>query len=156
MKESSSAAWSLIRSRLDQFGLRDDLLNRRDLHVHIPAGAVPKDGPSAGLAIALSILSTLLQEPVRQDIAVTGEITLTGRVLAVGGIREKVLAAHRAGIRQIVLPAPNRKDECDLPENVRSDLELHYVSHLDEASRLVFVRPARVRPKQQHAANYVC
>ena len=107
-------------------------MSHRDVHIHLPSGAVPKDGPSAGIALTTGIVSALTGRPVRNDIAMTGEVTLRGHVLPVGGIREKVLAAHRAGIREVVLPSRNRKDEPDIPEAARKDLTLHYVSDVGE------------------------
>jgi len=136
MKESAQTALSLVRGRSEEFHIDPELVReltrRYDVHVHFPAGAVPKDGPSAGVAIATALVSLATQRPARVDVAMTGEITLRGQVLPVGGIREKVLAAHRAGIRDVILPDRNRKDEPEIPEAARQDLRLHYVKHIRE------------------------
>ncbi|NVB41279.1 endopeptidase La [Pseudenhygromyxa sp. WMMC2535] len=135
MKESAQAALSLVKSRADHFGVSADL-SKCDVHIHLPAGAVPKDGPSAGVALTTALVSALGGKKVRHDVAMTGEVTLCGNVLAVGGVREKVLAAHRAGIRDVILPAHNRKDEPEIPIAARKDLSLHFVSHVDEVLAL--------------------
>ncbi|HEY8378135.1 MAG TPA: S16 family serine protease, partial [Nannocystis sp.] len=140
MKESAQAALSLVRSRAaapgSDFGADPqvirDLMKHYDVHIHFPAGAVPKDGPSAGIAVTTALVSLFSRRPARVDVAMTGEITLRGQVLPVGGIREKVLAAHRAGIRDVILPERNRKDEPDIPEAARKDMRLHYVKHIRE------------------------
>jgi len=132
MKESAEAARSFVRSRAEEFGVDQDSLSR-GVHVHVPAGATPKDGPSAGITIATALASLLLQRPVRSDTAMTGEITLSGRVLPVGGIKEKVLAAHRARIQRVILPKQNAKDLGELPDHVREQLEFVYVERIDHA-----------------------
>lgn len=132
MKESAQAALSFIRSRTVELGVDDDFYRTLDVHVHVPAGGVPKDGPSAGITIATAIASALTRRPIRKDVAMTGEITLRGRVLPVGGIKEKTLAAHRAGIRTVLIPADNEKDLEELPENVRGDMNFRLVRHMDE------------------------
>lgn len=139
MKESGQTALSLIRSRCESFGIASDFLKNRDIHVHLPAGAVPKDGPSAGITVTAAVISALTARPVRNDMAMTGEITLRGHVLPVGGIREKVLAAHRAGLRHVVLPHRNAKDEVEIPDAVRRELTLHYVKHIDEVLELALL-----------------
>ncbi len=139
MRESGQTATSLVRSRATSFGIDEGLFARHDIHVHVPKGAVPKDGPSAGVTVTTALVSALSGRPVRPDVAMTGEVTLRGRVLPVGGIREKLVAAHRAGIRTIILPAGNRKDEVDLPPRVRDDLSLHYVEHIDEVLAIALV-----------------
>jgi ATP-dependent Lon protease len=139
MKESAQAALSLVRSQARHFGVDHVVFDKRDVHIHLPSGAVPKDGPSAGIALTCGLISALALRPVRHDIAMTGEVTLRGHVLPVGGIREKLLAAHRAGIREIILPHRNRKDEPELPEAARKDLTLHFVSHIDEVVELALL-----------------
>jgi ATP-dependent Lon protease len=142
MKESGQTALSYVRTHAQDLGIPVDFLERLDLHVHLPEGAIPKDGPSAGIALTTALVSILTGRPVRHDLAMTGEITLLGRVLAVGGIREKVLAAHRAGIYDIVLPSRNRKDEPEIPERARADLRLHYVDDVREVLELALLAPA--------------
>ncbi len=132
MKESISAAASYVRSRSLDFGIKPPLFEKRDIHVHVPEGATPKDGPSAGTAMATTIVSMLTGIPVRRDIAMTGEITLRGRVLPIGGLKEKLLAALRGGIKTVLIPEENAKDLADIPENVKNALEIIPVSHLDE------------------------
>ena len=133
MKESAQAALSLVKARLASFGLREDLLEKSDVHVHVPAGATPKDGPSAGVAITLALTSLLTGQAVRSDTAMTGEISLRGLVLPVGGIKEKVLAAQRAGISRVLLPARNRRDFEEIPEETRSALEFVWLQTVDDA-----------------------
>ncbi|UQA59459.1 endopeptidase La [Polyangium aurulentum] len=142
MKESGRAALTYARTHAELLGLPFDRLQQRDFHVHVPAGAVPKDGPSAGVTMATALISAVSGRPVRSDIAMTGEITLRGRVLPIGGVKEKVLGAHRAGIPEIVLPRDNEADLEDLPEDVRRELQFHLVDTLDEVVGLA-LRPAR-------------
>ncbi len=132
MKESATAAFSLIRSRAEKFGIDPELLANSDIHIHVPAGAVPKDGPSAGTAMFTALASLMLNRPVRPDIAMTGEITLRGLVLPIGGLKEKTLAAKRAGIKQVIVPKRNEKDMPDIPQEVRDTLKFHFVSNTDE------------------------
>jgi len=132
MKESAQAALSYIRSKADQLGVDKDFFNKNDIHIHVPAGAVPKDGPSAGITIATALASLLTERPVRDDIGMTGEITLRGRVLPVGGIKEKVLAAHRAGLRTVIIPRRNEKDLDELPQHVRQEMKIILVDYVDE------------------------
>ncbi len=139
MKESGQAALSLVRSRAAHFGLDPKFMDDRDLHIHLPAGAVPKDGPSAGIALTTALVSALTGRPARPDVAMTGEVTLRGQVLPVGGVREKVLAAHRAGIREVILPERNRKDENDIPPAARNDMTLHFVSDIDQVLDVVLL-----------------
>ncbi|HID06384.1 MAG TPA: endopeptidase La, partial [Armatimonadetes bacterium] len=136
MKESAQAALSYVRSRSNELGIPDEFFERHDIHIHVPTGAVPKDGPSAGITIATALASLATGQPVRGNIAMTGEITLTGRVLPVGGIKEKVLAARAAGIHEIILPAENEKDLTEVPEHIRHDIRFHFVSHMDEVLKL--------------------
>ena len=135
MKESAQAALSYVRSHTAELGVATDFLSTIDLHLHVPNGATPKDGPSAGNAIISAMVSLLTGRKVRSDVAMTGEITLRGAVLPVGGIKEKVLAAHRAGIKRVVLPERNRKDVVDIPQSVRDELDIVFVSKIDETLR---------------------
>jgi ATP-dependent Lon protease len=138
MQESARAALSHIRSRAEELGISDDFLAKHDLHVHVPAGAIPKDGPSAGVTMATAILSAARNQPVRQDVAMTGEITLSGLVLPVGGIREKALAARRLGIKTFILPALNESDLAELPEEVRRDMTFVPVETLEQVLKVAF------------------
>jgi ATP-dependent Lon protease len=136
MKESAQAALSYVRSRSEQLGIPEDFFAKHDIHIHVPAGAIPKDGPSAGITMATALASLATGRPVRPDLAMTGEITLTGRVLPVGGIKEKVLAAKEAGIHEIILPVQNRKDLTEIPEHIRNALTFHFVENMDEVLEL--------------------
>jgi ATP-dependent Lon protease len=132
MKESASAALSYVRARAAALGVDPEFHRTRDIHVHIPAGATPKDGPSAGITIATALVSALTGVPVRGDVAMTGEITLRGRVLAVGGVKEKAVAAHRHHVRTVVIPRLNARDTAELPPDVRDAVTWHPVSSMDE------------------------
>jgi ATP-dependent Lon protease len=132
MRESAQAALSYVRSQADKLSFDKEFFNANDIHIHVPAGAVPKDGPSAGVAIATALASMLTGRPVRADVGMTGEITLRGQVLPVGGIKEKVLAAHRAGLRTVILPRRNEKDLDDLPQEVRDEMHFVLVDRVDE------------------------
>ena len=140
MQESAKTAISYIRSVSDKLGIEEEFYKNKDIHIHIPEGAVPKDGPSAGVTMCTAMISTLTDAPVRKDVAMTGEITLRGKVLPVGGIREKVLAAHRAGIRKVLLPAENTRDIDDIPEKVRDQMEFVFISKVDDALKEVLVK----------------
>jgi len=140
MKESISAAASYVRSRAVAFGIEPPLFDRRDIHVHVPEGATPKDGPSAGIAMATAIVSVLTSIPVRRDIAMTGEVTLRGRVLPIGGLKEKLLAALRGGVKTVLIPEENAKDLADIPDNVKNVLEIIPVSRMDEVLKHALVR----------------
>jgi len=139
MKESAQAALSYVRSRSEQLGIPEDFFSKHDIHIHVPAGAIPKDGPSAGITMATALASLATGRPVRHDIAMTGEITLTGRVLPVGGIKEKVLAAKEAGITEIILPAQNEKDLIEIPEHIRNALHFHFVENMDEVLEIALL-----------------
>ena len=132
MQESARAALSYVRTRAELYGAEPDFYEKKDIHVHIPEGAIPKDGPSAGITMATSILSAVTNIACRKDLAMTGEITLRGKVLPVGGIKEKLLAAYRAGITTIVLPRENEKDLDDLPEEIRNVMEFHLVEDVED------------------------
>jgi ATP-dependent Lon protease len=140
MQESARAALSFVRSKADSLGIDPDIFGSLDVHVHVPEGAIPKDGPSAGITIAVALVSAFTNTPIRVDVAMTGEITLRGRVLPVGGIKEKVLAAFRAGIRDIILPDENEKDIEEIPEDVRDQLRYHFVGHMDKVLANALVR----------------
>src|ERR1700690_3884567 len=141
MQESAQAALSYIRSRAQHLGLPRDFYRNLDIHVHVPEGAIPKDGPSAGITIATALASALAKIRVRRDLAMTGEITLRGKVLPIGGLKEKLLAAHRAGIFEAILPRGNEKDLADLPENLRSVMKLHFVDQMDEVLKIALEGP---------------
>src|SRR6266850_469333 len=141
MQESAQAAMSYVRSRAQMFGIPRDFYRRLDLHIHVPEGAIPKDGPSAGITMATSLVSALTQIPVRCDVAMTGEITLRGKVLPIGGVKEKLLAAHRAGIRTVILPERNVKDLIDVPEEVKREMEIISVKRMDEVLALALKDP---------------
>ncbi|HEX21338.1 MAG TPA: endopeptidase La, partial [Actinobacteria bacterium] len=132
MRESAQAGVSYIRSRAKQLGIDEDFNAKTDIHIHIPSGAIPKDGPSAGVTMAAALASALIEKPVKRDVCMTGEITLRGRVLPVGGIKEKILAAHRAGLKKVIMPNDNRKDLEIVPKNVQKDLQFIFVEHMDE------------------------
>jgi ATP-dependent Lon protease len=146
MQESAQAAMSYLRSRSHVMGLPRDFYRHIDIHLHVPEGAIPKDGPSAGITIATSICSALTSIPVRADLAMTGEITVRGKVLPIGGLKEKLLAAHRQGIREVVLPADNEKDLPDIPENIRREMKLHFVNSMDEVLKLALEREIEMAP----------
>jgi ATP-dependent Lon protease len=140
MKESIDAARSYVRSKATSFGVKPPIFENKDIHVHVPEGATPKDGPSAGVAMATSIISVITGIPVRRDVAMTGEVTLRGRVLPIGGLKEKLLAALRAGIKTVIIPSENEKDLAEIPENVKAGLKIIPVSNVDEVLKVALVR----------------
>jgi len=150
MQESAQAALSYVRSRADELGLEKDFYQNVDIHIHVPEGAIPKDGPSAGITMATALVSALTRIPVRHDLAMTGEVTLRGRVLPIGGLKEKVLAAHRGGIKSVLIPSENEKDILDIPANVLKTVELVLVDHMDAVLRraLVLTDPEQLFKKR--------
>src|SRR5438094_2259263 len=155
MKESARAALSWMRTHAREYGIDPDFFKSAEIHVHVPSGAIPKDGPSAGVTMAAAMASELTGRPVRGDLAMTGEITLSGRVLPVGGIKEKVLAARRVGIKEVVLPRQNDKDvKEDLSDELRKDLTIHLVSTIDEALLLALTPPSTdMRPAKKDSRS---
>jgi ATP-dependent Lon protease len=154
MKESAQAAMSYVRARAERIGIPADFFEKSDIHVHVPAGAIPKDGPSGGVTIAASLASLLSGRPVRSDLAMTGEITLRGKVMPVGGIKEKVLAARRAGIKAIILPRRNERDLEDIPATVRDELQMIFVDTVDEVLNAALTgssKPGEIPPPGQPA-----
>ena len=152
MRESAHAAYTWLRAHASELRIPGEFWKVMDIHVHVPEGAIPKDGPSAGVTIIVSMLSALRKRPPNKTIAMTGEITLRGRVLAVGGIKEKTLAAHRAGVRTVILPKQNEKDMVDVPQQVRDDVHFIFVSEVDEVIQEVFGitrKIAKVRKKRK-------
>jgi ATP-dependent Lon protease len=141
MKESIQAAKSYVRSRCIDFGIKPTIFPIRDIHIHVPEGAIPKDGPSAGLAMVTSIVSVLTGIPVRKDIAMTGEVTLRGKALGIGGLKEKLLAALRAGTKTVIIPKENEKDLEDIPDNVKEGLELIFVDNVDDVLKIALTKP---------------
>jgi ATP-dependent Lon protease len=141
MQESIHAALSVVRARADRLGIDPEFYQKLDVHVHVPEGATPKDGPSAGIAMCTALVSVLTKVPVRSEVAMTGEITLRGRVLPIGGLKEKLLAAHRGGITTVIIPEENRKDLVDIPKNVTESLKIHPVRWIDEVLDLALERP---------------
>jgi ATP-dependent Lon protease len=132
MQESIQAAMSYVRSKSEKYGIDPQMFEKLDFHIHVPEGATPKDGPSAGVAMVTSLLSTLTKTPVKSDVAMTGEITLRGRVLPIGGLKEKILAAHRGGIKTVIIPADNKNDLKDIPETVLSELTVVTAEVVDD------------------------
>jgi ATP-dependent Lon protease len=141
MQESIQAALSVVRARAERLGIDADFHQKYDVHIHVPEGATPKDGPSAGIAMCTALVSALTKVPVRSEVAMTGEITLRGRVLPIGGLKEKLLAAHRGGITTVIIPEENKKDLADIPKNVTESLEIKPVRWIDEVLDVALERP---------------
>jgi ATP-dependent Lon protease len=142
MKESAQAALTFARSRADRYGLAPDYFETHDVHIHVPEGAIPKDGPSAGVTMATAMISAFGGTRVRRDVAMTGEITLRGDVLPIGGVKEKVLAARRAGIGTVILPKANRRDLAEIPKELRRDLKFVFAAKVDDVLGAAFIGPA--------------
>lgn len=140
MKESAQAALTYARSKGKSYRIKPDIFNNKEIHIHVPAGAIPKDGPSAGITMAVALISVLARTPIRKDVAMTGEITLRGRVLPVGGLKEKALAALRNNIKKVVIPYLNKKDLADLPSYVRKKINFLPVRHMDEVLRIALAK----------------
>jgi len=140
MRESAQAAVSYIRSRAKEFGIAEDFNEKTDLHIHVPEGAIPKDGPSAGITMATAVVSALTNIPVYSDVAMTGEITLRGRVLPIGGLKEKALAAHRGGIKKVIIPQENKKDLEEIPANIARKLQFILVDEMDDVLKVALAR----------------
>jgi len=140
MQESVKAAKSYVRSKSLEFGIIPPIFEKKDFHVHVPEGATPKDGPSAGIAMVTSIISSITGIPVDKNVAMTGEVTLRGHVLAIGGLKEKLLAAHRARIKTVIIPEENKKDLADIPKNILDDIEIKTVSVVDEVLKIALVK----------------
>jgi ATP-dependent Lon protease len=143
MQESARAALSYLRNTCSIHGIEEKLLSQTDLHIHVPAGAIPKDGPSAGITIAVALASFFTGFPVRREVAMTGELTLRGRVLPVGGVKEKLLAARRAGVREVILPKKNQTNLRDLPDYVTENMTLHFISDVGDAIRIALASGSR-------------
>jgi ATP-dependent Lon protease len=155
MQESAQAAMSYVRAKAEEFGIPKDFNKRTDVHIHVPEGAIPKDGPSAGITLATTLVSALTRVPIRKEVAMTGEITLRGKVLPIGGVKEKVLAAHRAGIKSIILPKDNEKDLADIPKNVLDTLNVYLVQTMDEVLKIALAEPLAGRLPAEEPAEPV-
>ncbi len=149
MQESAHAALSFLKSRSKKLKIKSDVFDNVDIHIHIPEGAIPKDGPSAGITIATALVSAFTGRKVRKDVGLTGEITLRGRILPVGGVREKVLAAHRVGLKTIILPRQNKKDLVEVPKKARAELEIVSVDHMDKVLDVALLPPPAARESRR-------
>ncbi|GFP19092.1 ATP-dependent Lon protease [Candidatus Hakubella thermalkaliphila] len=152
MQESAKAALSYVESKADEFGLTKDFFKKTDIHIHVPEGAIPKDGPSAGITMLVALISAVTKKPVKRDVGMTGEITLRGRILPVGGIKSKLLAAHRAGIKTFVLPAKNEKDLTEIPREIKSSLDIKLADNVDDVLQYTFVEEAKVTPLESQVS----
>jgi ATP-dependent Lon protease len=150
MQESIQAAMSVVRARASQLGIPTDFYQKHDFHVHVPEGATPKDGPSAGVGMCTAMVSALTQIPVRADVAMTGEITLRGEVLPIGGLKEKLLAAHRGGIKIVLIPEENRKDLAEIPKNILEDLDIRPLKWIDQVLEMALER--KPQPLEEKSA----
>jgi ATP-dependent Lon protease len=153
MKESIQAAMSVVRSRSRILGIAADFYEKNDIHVHVPEGAIPKDGPSAGIGMCTGLVSALTGIEVRADVAMTGEITLRGEVLPIGGLKEKLLAAHRGGIKTVIIPEENRRDLTEIPDNIKDNLDIHPVKWVDEVLELALARKPEPLPEDEIVAD---
>ena len=149
MKESAQAALSYVRSREKTLNINPDMFSKQDLHIHVPAGAIPKDGPSAGITMATAIASALSGIPVRRDLAMTGEITLRGRVMAIGGLKEKILAAKRAMLTTVILPRRNKKDLEEIPKHILKGIQLHFADTMDDVMKVALRRTPKPAPRKK-------
>tara|TARA_Y100000992_G_C20871406_1_gene307422 strand:- start:27 stop:530 length:504 start_codon:yes stop_codon:yes gene_type:complete len=140
MQESVKAAKSFVRSKCLEYGIIPPVFEKKDFHIHVPEGATPKDGPSAGIGMVTSIVSSITNIPVRKDVAMTGEVTLTGQVLPIGGLKEKLLAAHRAGIKEVLIPKENEKDLADIPKKVKEDIKITSVEIVDDVLKIALTK----------------
>ena len=140
MQESVKAAKSFVRSKCLEYGIIPPLFEKKDFHIHVPEGATPKDGPSAGIGMVTSIVSSITNIPVRRDVAMTGEVTLTGQVLPIGGLKEKLLAAHRAGIKEVLIPKENEKDLVDMPKKIIDDIKITSVEYADQVIKIALTK----------------
>ena len=140
MQESVKAAKSFVKSKCLEYGIIPPVFEKKDFHIHVPEGATPKDGPSAGIGMVTSIVSSITNIPVRRDLAMTGEVTLTGQVLPIGGLKEKLLAAHRAGIKEVLIPKENEKDLTDIPKKVKEDIKITSVEFVEEVLKIALTK----------------
>ena len=140
MQESVKAAKSFVRSKCLEYGIIPPIFEKKDFHIHVPEGATPKDGPSAGIGMVTSIVSSITNIPVRRDVAMTGEVTLTGQVLPIGGLKEKLLAAHRAGIKEVLIPKENEKDLVDMPKKIIDDIKITSVENADQVIKIALTK----------------
>ena len=150
MKESAQAALSYVRSRAKRLGIKDEIFSKTDLHIHVPAGAIPKDGPSAGITMATAIASALTGKAVNKSIAMTGEVTLRGRVLPIGGLKEKTLAAKRMGIKKVIIPKRNKKDLEDIPKYVKKDMEFVFAETMDDVIKVALQKDGKQKNKKNN------